>query len=140
MTSPDAWIWPTDFPEGCPPDQAPSANGTCFRIVKNDPPISNDFVSVYHQNRTRAEREISNGTRSPCETLGLSVFTVQDHAVRCAQQYPKLGDKIVTLALTRASGKMAQTGGGFDSHNTWWKAEQFDPTGSVQRIDRVQNP
>ena len=137
MVSSIPWIWPPDFPDDCPPDQAAPANGTCYRIVKNNPPESSDFISVYHQNRTRAEKEISYGRRNKCETMGLSVFTNKSHAVECAQQYPKIGDKIATLALTFASGKMTQTGSAFDSHNTWWKAENYDLTSSVQGTDSL---
>ena len=138
MVSSTPWIWPLEFPEDCPPEQAPPAFGTCYRIVKNNPPEWSDFISVYHKNPTRAEKEISYGRRSRCETMGLSVFTNKSHAVECAQQYPKIGDKIATLTLTLASGEIIQTGSAFDSHNTWWKAENYDLMRSVQDTDNLQ--
>ena len=129
--------WPEDFPENCPPEHTPHANGTYYRIVKNDPPEPSDFVSLYHLNRNRAEIEIRRGKRTQCETMGLSVYKERIHATECAQQYPKLGDMIAHLFLTPPSGKAIQTGRGLDSHNTWWKARGFDPLGSTQVIQIV---
>ena len=129
--------WPEDFPEDCPPEHAPPADGAYYRIVGNDPPAPSDFVSMYHLNRNRAEREISRGRRTQCETMGLSVHAERMHAIECAQQYPKLGGKIARLFLTPASGKAIQTGGGLGSHNTWWKARGFDPLGSAQVLQII---
>ena len=129
------WIWPCDFPVGCPPERASPTNGMCFRIVKNNPPEESDFVPLYRGNRKRAEQEVNCGRRTLCETMGLSVYVDRIHAVECAQQFPKIGDKIATLALTPAAGKMAPTGGSLPSHNTWWKAQDFDPTSPVQATD-----
>lgn len=134
-----SYTWPEDFPEGCPPEQASRVNGTYYRIVKNDPPESGDFVSNYHLNQKRAEREISRGRRTQCETMGLSVYTESVDAIQCAQQFPKLGSKIAHLFLTPASGTALKTGSGWDSHNTWWKPQGFDPVGSAQVILPAEN-
>ena len=129
--------WPEDFPKDCPPEHAPHADGTYYRIVRNDPPEQSDFVSIYNLNRKRAEVEIGRGRRTQCETMGLSVYSELIHAIECAKQYPKLGDKIARLCLTPASGKAVQTGRGLDSHNTWWKALGFDPLESAQVIQII---
>ena len=122
------WNWPSDFPEDCPPQQASPTDGTYYRIVKNGPPEPNDFVSVYHQDRRRAENAVKAGIRSQCETMGLSVYTDREDAIQCALRYPRIGDKIADLSLTPESGKVLGTGGVFRSHSTWWKVEDFDAT------------
>ena len=94
--------------------------------MKNDPPESDDFVSVYRQNRARAENIVKAGIRSRCETMGLSVYTDREDAIQCALRYPKIGDRIASLALTPEFGKVLHTGGVFKSHNTWWAVENFD--------------
>ena len=132
-----SYTWPDDFPEDCPPEQAPHADGTYYRIVKNDPPEPSDFVSIYHLSRRRAEREIGYGRRTQCETMGLSVYTERNHAIQCAQQFPKIGDKIAQLFLTSASGTAIQTGSGLGSHNTWWKPRGFDPLSSAQVVKLI---
>ena len=134
MTSLISWNWPSDFPQGCPPEQASAADGSYYRIVKNDPPEPDDFVSVYHLNRDRAILEIRRGRRSECETKGLSVFMDRDDAIRCAHQYPKIGNRVATVALTPKSGKTLQTGGISESHHTWWKVADFDPLTTVQVV------
>ena len=127
------WSWPTDFPENCPPLEAFSTNGTYYRIVKNDPPEASDFVPVYRQNQKRAEGAIRRGYRTQCETMGLSVFADRTDAVQCAEQYPKIGDKIASISLTPRAGMIIQTTSPFDSHNTGWMAEDFEPT-AISRI------
>lgn len=129
--------WPADYPEDCPPEQAPHADGTYYRIVKNDPPEPGDFVSVYHQDRTRAEDEIRRSRRTLCETMGLSVFSDLDHAIQCASRYRKLGRTIASVRLASNSGKALQTQGQFSSHHTWWKVEEFDPTQYTQVVHRL---
>ena len=129
-----SWNWPPDFPDDCPPEQAYPANGTYYRIVKNDPPKSGDFVSVYYLNRGRAMTEIGRGRKTECETMGLSVYTDRDDAANCALQYPKIGDRIASVALTSVSGKVLYTGGRFPTHHTWWKDSDFDPTDVAQVV------
>ena len=130
-------IGPDDFPEDCPPEQALPANGAYYRIVKGNPPTSHDFDSAYHQNPSRAEREIERGRRTRCETMGLSVFSDQRHAIQCASQYPRIGTMISLVTLTNEAGKVLRTGGQFDSHHTWWKSLDFDPITVAQVVHRL---
>lgn len=41
--------YPTDFPEGVPPSSATQANGRAYRLVRNNPPVSNDFCGYYKE-------------------------------------------------------------------------------------------
>lgn len=120
--------WPTDYPENCPPEEASPANGIYYYIVKSDPPQAGDFVSLYHRNRELALRRVRNGIVTQCQTMGLSIFTDQSDAVARARQYAGIGDKIAELALGPDAGTILPTPRGRDSHHTWWKAEDYEPT------------
>jgi hypothetical protein len=129
-----SWTWPADFPDDCPPEGASATDGTYYRIVKSDPPETSDFVSVYDQNRARAEKEVGRSRRTLCETMGLSVFADIDDALQCASRYRNLGKDIASVTLTPDSGKILETPGQFSSHHTWWKAEEFDPMRDAQVV------
>ena len=132
-----SWNWPTDFPDDCPPEQASPADGTFYRIVADDPPKPADFISVFHLNPYHAMREIRRGSRTECDTKGLSVYMDKIDALGCARQFPKIGKMIASVALTPVAGKVLDTDGLFRSHHTWWKVSDFDPTGIAQVVDRV---
>ena len=132
-----SYTWPADFPEDCPPEQALPADGTYYRIVKTDPPESSDFVSMYHQDRNRAEDAIRRGRRTLCETMGLSFFADIGQAVQCAGRYRRMGKKIETVTLTPNAGKALETPSEFPSHHTWWREERFDPTRYAQVVHRL---
>ena len=128
-----SWNWPADFPDNCPPEEAAPADGIYYRIVKDDPPRLEDFVSLYHRDNARAMRVIEERKNTECETKGLSVYADADDAVSVARLFPKIGDKIASVALTPASGKILQTGS--RSHHTWWIANNFNPTTIVRSVD-----
>ena len=119
--------WPGDFPADCPPKEAFNANGTYYRVAKNDPPEPGDFEPIYHKGHARAKNEMRKG-RTKCQTMGLSVYTDIDDAIQCAGTYRSLGREIVQLSLTQSSAKIASTEGLFDSHHTLWIPEGFDLT------------
>lgn len=123
MTSVD---WPADFPAGCPPEETPNADGTYYRIAKNNPPKPRDFESLYHKDKTRAKNQIRGGKTTKCDTLGLSVYTDMEDAIQCAKRYPNLGRVIVRLTLIKSPAKAALTKGLFDSHHTLWIPKGFD--------------
>ena len=126
------WNWPADFPPNCPPNEAGPADGAYYRIVKNDPPKLGDFVSVYHLDQERAEKQVSDGKISLCEIMGLSTFTDEEHARACARQFPRLGSKIAKLSLGKEAGKALSTPRDiWVSHHTWWQATEFDPIAST---------
>ena len=132
-----SWTWPSYFPDDCPPERAFPSEGDYYRIVKTDPPTQGDYVSLYDLDRTRAERTVTNGQRTVCETMGLSVYASRDQAIQCARQYPKLGNQIARIALRPVAGRMLETGGYLDSHHTWWKAVGFNPIRDSQVVASV---
>lgn len=129
-----SWIWPSHFCKDCPPERADSADGIFYRIVKSDPPTQTDYISMYCQNRKRAEEQVTQGRRSLCEIMGLSVYADEADAIGCANQFPQIGNKIASVTLNRSAGKTQKTSGNSESHHTWWKAVEFNPVKQSQVI------
>lgn len=123
--------WPPDFPDNCPPASARPAAGVFYRIVKTNPPQPDDFVSQYHQNRRLANSNIQRGRATQCETMGLSIYADINDAIRAARRYPRLGDKIATLTLLPASGKVIPTPRNGNTHHTWWVVADYRPAATV---------
>ena len=123
--------WPADFPEDCPPEEAQTANGVYYYIVKSDPPELADFASLYHRNRKLALRRVRNGIVTECQTMGLSIFIERSDAVARARQYTGIGDKIAQLTLGADAGEILSTPRDGDSHHTWWKAKDYDPVAAA---------
>lgn len=112
----DIGSFPDDYPEGCPPDDAPYADCEVFRVVSNNPPDSGEFPTLAEKGRILNGRE--------CECHGLSVFRDRADAQFCAEKYPHLGSLIARAELSPSQGKLAATprviNGVENSHATWW--------------------
>lgn len=104
--------FPSDWPNGCPPEDAQDANGTVFRIVKNDPPNDVDFISHFESGRIPKA--------PPCLRCGLSVFRELKDAVHQRLLMPKLGRWIAKATLEAVHGKTKLTQGQQPTHTTWW--------------------
>ena len=128
------WTWPADFPADCPPVSAVPADGSYYRIVKTDPPQHEDFVSLFHLNRRRANAIIRRGAGTQCETMGLSVFAEANDAVEWARRLPQIGSYIARLTLSPCSGKMLSTPREGNSHHTWWYIEGFNPLAASEIV------
>jgi hypothetical protein len=48
-------MWPEFFPKGCPPSDAVIKDVQVYRLVENDPPTKNDFLSHYEKYPKRRE-------------------------------------------------------------------------------------
>ena len=121
-------IFPSDFPDNCPPGGSASPDGRYYRIVKNDPPTDEDFVSVFRHDRGRAQKLASLGRLSLCETMGLSVYERMEDIVQHAAQSPRLGSFISEVKLVPSSGMIQHTGRDGNSHHTWWLPDEFRPS------------
>ena len=124
-----AYRWPADFPPDCPPEEALPADGVFYRIVKTDPPGSDDFLSQYQQNRRLSDSNIRRGRATQCETMGLSVFADESDAAERIRRYPRIGRRLARLTLGPASGKILPTPRDDNSHHTWWLPDGYDATG-----------
>lgn len=124
-----SWNWSADYPDDCPPEDAVPADGVYYRIVKNDPPQSSDYVPIRYKDPKRADLAIAVGHETPCTTIGLSVFGLKDEAIGWATRYSGIGNMIASVTLTPLMGKVLHTPrpkGGV-SHHTWWPVRGFDP-------------
>lgn len=111
-------MFPGDWPEGCPPTDAVAASGAVYRLVRADPPVSEDFHSLWEQGRPVREKL--------CESAGLSIFRILDDAVHCAKKYPYLGGGIAVSQLESRHGRVKPTPRRGNSHATWWPAAGID--------------
>ena len=104
--------FPTEWPDGCPPDAAGSAGGTVFRLVKANPCCDSDFLS---------HLEVGKMPDAPaCLRCGLSVFGDDSDAAHMARKYPKIGHLIARGELSEAHGRAMLTTGQRPTHTTWW--------------------
>jgi len=107
--------FPSDWPNGCPPDDAVDAAGEVFRAVKHEPPGDEDFASHH---------ETGKLPKAPaCLRCGLSVFREIRDAVHQRQLIPKLGSLIAQATLQADHGKTKLTKGKQPTHTTWWPYE-----------------
>ena len=108
--------WPPHFPENCPPEEAAPPNQRVYRLVKNTPPRSSDFVSyaLEYQGRWRG--------RELCEACGLSAFSDLHGCRRAERRIPALKGMLPAQAtLSETHGRIAATPRSrSSSHLTWW--------------------
>jgi len=104
--------FPSDWPPGCPPNDAIDASGTVYRVVKADPCGAEDFRSHGEQG-TRA-------TSPECLRCGLSVFSDLTGAGHARAKYPALGNLIARGELHAQHGKIKASGAQSSTHLTWW--------------------
>jgi hypothetical protein len=109
--------FPSHYPPLCPPDEAEDANGTVYRITRNDPPIAEDFLSL-----NELGRRLRHPTASAlCRQRGLSVFRNLEDARHHLEAFPALGQYIATGELMPTLGKTLPTPTSErPTHTTWW--------------------
>jgi hypothetical protein len=126
--------FPSDFPGGCPPNDAGDAKGIVYRQVRSDPPTDSDFLSIYEEGR----RKISQ--TKLCQARGVSVLQTEEDAVKQCRMFRMRGEFIATGTLTPAHGRLKPTHGQLPSHATWWCYEGIDrkePFTDVRGVDDV---
>jgi hypothetical protein len=111
-------LFPETWPNDCPPADAIDASGVVFRIVKNKPPLPEDFVTHFEADKLR--------NADPCLRCGLSVFQEIGDAVHQRWLLPKLGRLIARGTLRTDHGKTKLTPGKQPSHTTWWPYTEVD--------------
>jgi len=107
MNFPDSW------PSDCPPQDAVDAEGDVFRIVNNDQPTADDFLTSFETG--------AFPNRLACLRCGLSVHRIRADAIHTKTKYPKLENRIAKGTLAKECGKTKRTGQA--SHTTWWVYE-----------------
>jgi hypothetical protein len=110
--------FPRDWPADCPPADAEDAAGVVFRIVRENPPVADDFAT---------HAETGRLPKAPaCLRCGLSVFREMRDAEHQRALMPRLGRRIAMATLGSMHGKAMPTSGMQPSHTTWWPYEGVD--------------
>ena len=120
--------FPANWPPGCPPADAKDANGAVHRIVKNNPPTEEDFLSY-------AETGQLPYAENRCMLVGLSVLHSIGDARRKIRRYPRLGTLVAKGELNSAHGKL--TGQRRYGHLTWWPFENVDRAAPFEVVENV---
>lgn len=108
------------LPEGCPPDDSEevTAPRIFFRLVKNNPSVSEDFKSQ------RAEKPNAQFGAGECQARGISMQE-RAGALELLLKLPKFkGQRVCEVTLRKGAGRIKQTGK--KSHYTWWPLASFN--------------
>lgn len=105
--------WPRFFPADCPPDSAPLASGSAYRLVRSNPPAAADFQSY-------AERGVKPDDGDECKACALSVYRGLDDILalrRTAKGFRRRSIAEGPLSV----GSLAHTPSTPTStHHSWW--------------------
>lgn len=122
-------MYPSHFPQDCPPPDARSPRGPLFAVVKHDPPRAADFLSHY-------ERGLQRGG-TPCRRRGISLSTTWDDAKQITRLFPRLGGFIARGRLDADSGHILRTSGPVPTHHTWWAPEGLERESLFDVVEAV---
>ena len=116
------------LPAGCPPDEAEEIAATTdiYRLVRNNPPSADDFLSQQSLNPSR-----SFGSAG-CMARGLSVRRTKS-ACELMLKLPRFtGASVCLVRLMPGHGRIQQTGKA--QHYTWWPHRGFNHATCTQII------
>ncbi len=110
-------LYPPHFPHGCPPEDSEPALGDVYRLVENNPPIQQDFLSYQESN---PDKDYGN---LKCHSVGLSVYRDINDIHRLQRRVPAKKEQLISKgALSPEMGKIKSTifNPNEKSHITWW--------------------
>ena len=106
--------WPDFYPENCPPPEAEPASGTVYRLVRNDPPQAEDFLSTWEEFPGRFPEPT-------IQISGVSVYRDPQDIERLKNRIRHLRNrKTAKGELNSTLGFIQPTKGRERSHHTWW--------------------
>lgn len=113
-------VWPEFFPRECPPDTAEDACGVVYRLLKQVPPLAEDFECHWNIFPGRRKKFEQDGQR--CNSCGLSAYRNATAARNKGNQIPALRAHVLGVAtIPEPGGKFAATPRPEDPHHcTWW--------------------
>ena len=125
--------WPDYFPDDCPPQDAQPATGDVYRLVKQNPPESKDFIPLREKKTSEdfGERE--------CQACGLSVLGNAEDALRMRKRARGMEKRLIAKGtLNPFLGKIKHTPSSRygRSHRTWWVPTEVEPW-SVFRVVQI---
>ncbi len=113
--------FPEHYPKQCPPFNARAVEITLYRMVKNNPLTTKDFLC---HRLLYPNIEFSD----PCEACGLSTYSSIDGAYKLQQTVPKFKKyKIAYGNIKPDNGPILETSSRDNPHHvTWWVALGID--------------
>ena len=116
--------YPDYFPDDCPPEDAQPATGDVYRVVKQNPPNSRDFIPF----REKQSRDFG---KDECKACGLSVFINFEDAVDMKNRRGGMKNRLIAKGtLNPDLGKIKHTPSNEpygESHHTWWVPAEAEP-------------
>lgn len=113
--------WPSFYPSCCPPDDATSAEGVVFRLVRNDPPSADDFLPWSVEN-DRVDKS------THCQSCAVSVFDRLDDVRQMQRRVPAQRPKPVAEGELKSEMGVTKPTGKNRGHRSWWLPEGIDPS------------
>lgn len=112
------YVWPSHYPQSCPPATAEPANGPIYRFMNKSVPTAKDFRPYYDADPAKSWGELS------CQARGLSVYPDLNACREAASKVPGLAKKKLAVGMMLKSyGVIAETPSRNTSrHLTWWVA------------------
>jgi hypothetical protein len=122
--------FPSYFPPGCPPADAEPADGVVYRVTKNDPPLSEDFLSIHEIGR---QPKYGLRKKHQCQRLALSVYRTLTDVMRHLEMFPATGTLIAVGVLDASCGKTKPTPAKErPTHTSWWCFEGIERSKSFK--------
>ena len=125
--------WPDYFPDDCPPQGAQPATGDVYRLVKQNPPESKDFMPL------REKKTSEDFGEKECQACGLSVFRNVEDAIRVKSRARGMEKRIVSKGtLSPHLGRIQNTPSKMFGklHHTWWVPTEGQPW-SIFRVVQI---
>lgn len=103
-------IFDLDLPEGCPKADANEFEGPAYRVVRTDPPTSEDLHTYLELNL------LPNA--DTCKRGSVSLFSTLAQAQHRLEISPHLGNFVASVSLTTAHGRVGKPSS--SGHIDWW--------------------
>lgn len=116
--------WPDYFPADCPSQDARPATGEVYRLVKKNPPESEDFIPL------REKKPTAGFGEKECQACGLSVLRDVEDALQMRKRARGMAKRLVAKGrLSPCFGKIKHTPSSRDgsSHHRWWVPTEVQP-------------
>lgn len=99
-------------PEGCPPTGAVAGPKELFRLVKNDPPLFDDFLT--------SEETGKHQDKDACIRCSISTFNNQKNAERLRKDIPYFRRHMVAAGVVPVEAGLMKRTLSTVGHWSWW--------------------
>lgn len=121
--------WPDYYPESCPPSDAATPTGSCYRLVKKAQIAEQDLMShlELHLKGIRFQGDKPWDDSEDCQRSGLSVHSSKEAADRKRKSSGGMRRFKIAEGRIKGIGLMAETPRvSGDDHHTWWCEDDVD--------------